>query len=223
VVIALAAAGLGYFYIQHHNSSQHNASLNQSPLLQHKAAVPPSATDLKADHSNVAVDHGRPVDSPSLVHAPVNSQPPAQASTTAPVEPVPPAHTPASTTEHSTPPVNAAADADTDNGLLLPLLWYAPFLSGGGYCSEAIAFVQTLDKHFPNSLRIVHHGDSPSYDFVAGTRARARVCVCVCLCVSMYVCMVVFAGTFSIFGRYAGSPTQAIPHSPPLLLACRAG
>jgi hypothetical protein len=26
------------------------------------------------------------------------------------------------------------------------VLWYAPFLSGGGYCSEAIGFLQALES-----------------------------------------------------------------------------
>lgn len=45
--------------------------------------------------------------------------------------------------------------------------WYAPFFSGGGYCSEAIAFVQTLEKS-GGDVSIVQHGDSFSQDFVSG-------------------------------------------------------
>jgi hypothetical protein len=31
--------------------------------------------------------------------------------------------------------------------LSTPVIWHAPFFSGGGYCSEAIAFVQALTAH----------------------------------------------------------------------------
>lgn len=32
----------------------------------------------------------------------------------------------------------------------LPVLWYAPFLSGGGYSSEAISFALQLDLMIPS-------------------------------------------------------------------------
>ena len=37
--------------------------------------------------------------------------------------------------------------------------WFAPFLSGGGYCSEAISLVQSLEP-LVASVSITHHGDS---------------------------------------------------------------
>eukprot|EP00457_Paulinella_chromatophora_P007237 gb/GEZN01007258.1/.p1 GENE.gb/GEZN01007258.1/~~gb/GEZN01007258.1/.p1 ORF type:complete len:445 (+),score=39.17 gb/GEZN01007258.1/:151-1485(+) len=48
------------------------------------------------------------------------------------------------------------------------ILWMAPFLSGGGYCSEATAFVKSLDA-VPNlPLQIDQHGDSFSQPYREG-------------------------------------------------------
>ena len=44
--------------------------------------------------------------------------------------------------------VLAAAAVVGDSGP--PIVWMAPFLSGGGYSSEAIAYAIELDKFFPN-------------------------------------------------------------------------
>ena len=38
--------------------------------------------------------------------------------------------------------------------------WYAPFLSGGGYCSEATSFMFALDAVNYTDFSISHHGDS---------------------------------------------------------------
>jgi glycosyltransferase involved in cell wall biosynthesis len=54
---------------------------------------------------------------------------------------------------------------------LVQLEWYSPFFSGGGYCSEAISFVQALTKHVSSKqleLKIIHHGDSYNPEFLAG-------------------------------------------------------
>ena len=48
------------------------------------------------------------------------------------------------------------------------MIWSAPFFSGGGYCSEALAFVLALSPHLPSSLQIVQHGDSLSQSFYRG-------------------------------------------------------
>eukprot|EP00906_Rhabdomonas_costata_P024197 RCo034818 len=48
----------------------------------------------------------------------------------------------------------------------LTLWWFAPFFSGGGYCSEAISFVSALSSLVP--LRISHHGDLESWHFLRG-------------------------------------------------------
>ena len=52
--------------------------------------------------------------------------------------------------------------------------WYAPFLSVGGYASEAIAFVTALDTTTLN-LQITMHGDSPNADFIDGLPDEAYV------------------------------------------------
>ena len=44
---------------------------------------------------------------------------------------------------------------------------YAPFYSGGGYCSEAIEFALALEKEGVR-IRIEQHGDSFNPDFVKG-------------------------------------------------------
>lgn len=38
--------------------------------------------------------------------------------------------------------------------------WYAPFMSGGGYCSEATSFMFALDAVNYTDFSISHHGDS---------------------------------------------------------------
>ena len=47
------------------------------------------------------------------------------------------------------------------------VIWYAPFFSGGGYCSEAISFVLGLYKKGVN-IKIIQHGDSFNQKFVEG-------------------------------------------------------
>jgi hypothetical protein len=49
---------------------------------------------------------------------------------------------------------------------------YAPFFSGGGYCSEATAFVMELHKHLP--LRIFPHGDGYQSSYVDGLPASTK-------------------------------------------------
>eukprot|EP00945_MAST-04E_sp_MAST-4E-sp1_P001223 g1223.t1 len=49
----------------------------------------------------------------------------------------------------------------------LPVIWYAPFFSGGGYCSEAISFALALRKAGVR-VQIVQHGDGVNRDFVHG-------------------------------------------------------
>ena len=48
----------------------------------------------------------------------------------------------------------------------LGVIWHAPFFSGGGYCSEATAFVLQLSKRIP--VRIVQHGDGYNQQYMAG-------------------------------------------------------
>ena len=54
------------------------------------------------------------------------------------------------------------------------VIWYAPFFSGGGYCSEAISFVLGLYKLGVN-IRIVQHGDSFNQKFVEGLPNEERL------------------------------------------------
>ena len=47
------------------------------------------------------------------------------------------------------------------------LVWHAPFFSGGGYCSEATAFVVALDD-MKLDVAIEMHGDSHNNDYMNG-------------------------------------------------------
>ena len=49
-----------------------------------------------------------------------------------------------------------------------PVIWFAPFYSGGGYSSEALSFLASLHPHLSPSLQSVQHGDSLSYPYYAG-------------------------------------------------------
>lgn len=60
----------------------------------------------------------------------------------------------------------------------LHVQWFAPFYSGGGYCSEAISFVQSLSSPQYSSLislSIAQHGDTVSTKFVAGLPDSTRI------------------------------------------------
>lgn len=46
------------------------------------------------------------------------------------------------------------------------LHWFAPFFSGGGYCSEATAFITALHSVNYTKLHIDQHGDSFNQDYV---------------------------------------------------------
>lgn len=54
------------------------------------------------------------------------------------------------------------------------VLWHAPFLSGGGYCSEAISFAQALVDSPAMQFRIVQHGDAVSGAFVRSMSDTTR-------------------------------------------------
>lgn len=54
----------------------------------------------------------------------------------------------------------------------LHVTWAAPFLSGGGYCSEALALTQALAAAAPaTGLAFVQHGDAESAAYYAGLPA----------------------------------------------------
>jgi hypothetical protein len=42
-----------------------------------------------------------------------------------------------------------------DHNLNVSVHWMAPFFSGGGYCSEAVAFVSSLFRKFVNKIVFV--------------------------------------------------------------------
>lgn len=46
--------------------------------------------------------------------------------------------------------------------------WFAPFFSGGGYCSEARSFILALDKVGYHNISIAQHGDSWNDEYVRG-------------------------------------------------------
>lgn len=63
----------------------------------------------------------------------------------------------------STPAVMQPTSSGTP--LKVPIWWHAPFLSGGGYASEAVAFALALDASpavSAGGLHIVQHGDGVS-------------------------------------------------------------
>jgi glycosyltransferase involved in cell wall biosynthesis len=52
--------------------------------------------------------------------------------------------------------------------------WFAPFYSGGGYCSEARSFIVALDKVGFRNFSIVQHGDSLNQYYVQGQHNREQ-------------------------------------------------
>ncbi len=73
------------------------------------------------------------------------------------------------TASSSASPFAAAAAA----GGLPPVIWYAPFLSGGGYCSEATAFVLGLRADGVD-VQIVQHGDAYNPEYMSGLPVAVR-------------------------------------------------
>eukprot|EP00897_Mesotaenium_endlicherianum_P000473 jgi/Mesen1/10426/ME000082S09931 len=59
--------------------------------------------------------------------------------------------------------------------LAVSLLWMAPFVSGGGYCSEAISYALALEASGQvKKLRIGQHGDGQNADFWHGLPEKTR-------------------------------------------------
>jgi glycosyltransferase involved in cell wall biosynthesis len=55
------------------------------------------------------------------------------------------------------------------------LLWMAPILSGGGYCSEALTFVDALNfSMMVKELKVNHHGGAESFEFWKGLPLQTR-------------------------------------------------
>uniref|UniRef100_A0A7S0H1M3 A-kinase anchor protein 7-like phosphoesterase domain-containing protein n=1 Tax=Amorphochlora amoebiformis TaxID=1561963 RepID=A0A7S0H1M3_9EUKA len=55
---------------------------------------------------------------------------------------------------------------DTTSERIPAIIWHAPFMSGGGYCSEATSFAMGLSKM--TKVQIVHHGDSYKNAYIDG-------------------------------------------------------
>ncbi|KAK9078707.1 hypothetical protein SSX86_002764 [Deinandra increscens subsp. villosa] len=66
----------------------------------------------------------------------------------------------------------------THNPISKPcLLWMAPFISGGGYCSEAWSYILALNQYSKQSrfrLGIAQHGDSENVNFWEGLHFEIR-------------------------------------------------
>ncbi|KAK9078703.1 hypothetical protein SSX86_002760 [Deinandra increscens subsp. villosa] len=66
----------------------------------------------------------------------------------------------------------------TPNPISKPcLLWMAPFISGGGYCSEAWSYILALNQYNKQSrfrLGIAQHGDSENVNFWEGLHFEIR-------------------------------------------------
>ena len=54
---------------------------------------------------------------------------------------------------------------DSDGKAVAPVVWSAPFFSGGGYCTEATDFVEAMEKKM-SSLKIAHYGDDYRRSYV---------------------------------------------------------
>jgi glycosyltransferase involved in cell wall biosynthesis len=54
------------------------------------------------------------------------------------------------------------------------VVWHAPFLSGGGYCTEAISYAQALSRSDTVQFVAVHHGDGFNENFVRTMSASTR-------------------------------------------------
>jgi glycosyltransferase involved in cell wall biosynthesis len=72
------------------------------------------------------------------------------------------------------------SNASKKNADKVSVRWYAPFYSGGGYSSEAVAFVRCFEQIFANSsqkisrFEVAHHGDSYNDDFVENMLAQEK-------------------------------------------------
>ena len=67
-----------------------------------------------------------------------------------------------------------AVDFDFDPADFLPLVWSAPFLSGGGYCSEALSFASSLAPFLSTRLSLLQHGDAVNMAFIRGLDPNMR-------------------------------------------------
>jgi glycosyltransferase involved in cell wall biosynthesis len=56
----------------------------------------------------------------------------------------------------------------------IDMTWYAPFYSGGGYCSEATSFMFALETVGYKNFSLSHHGDSFRQGYYSGLTQRER-------------------------------------------------
>ncbi len=70
--------------------------------------------------------------------------------------------------KYSSPPPPPPPSSEFD----YPVIWHAPFFSGGGYCSEALGFMESLAPSV--KFQIVHHGDSINENFFYGLDEKTR-------------------------------------------------
>jgi len=63
---------------------------------------------------------------------------------------------------------SSSSSSSSEHVVQLEVQWFAPFFSGGGYCSEAISFAGAIETMSGMSVSIVQHGDSNSPEFVSG-------------------------------------------------------
>ncbi|GJP65463.1 hypothetical protein CLOP_g22336 [Closterium sp. NIES-67] len=120
-------------------------------------------------------------------HPPAASSPavcpsdfPASTCPAAPVPTAPPSSLPPTSAdgESAVPPPALSATVSASSPLRIspehrplrvPVLWMAPFLSAGGYSSEAVAYVTSLAAS-PRAppLRIAQHGDGTNWEYISG-------------------------------------------------------
>ena len=65
--------------------------------------------------------------------------------------------------------ISIFGDNTANNGDEFPyIIWMSPIFSGGGYCSESMAYIEYLYNNYPNKILIEQHGDSYNFKYVRG-------------------------------------------------------
>lgn len=64
----------------------------------------------------------------------------------------------------------SAAESENEGTNAISVFWFAPFASGGGYCSEAFAVAKSMHQISDLQVHVHarHHGDSLNGEFLAG-------------------------------------------------------
>ena len=68
----------------------------------------------------------------------------------------------------------ATAAAQASRSIHHDVVWFAPFLSGGGYSSEAISYALELHRRLPRSFGIVQFAEQANPDFARGLPVDAQ-------------------------------------------------